>query len=150
MLPPMVIAMKSLQRFGQLLITALLVTILSLIGGCAPKVLVPPDLPPEQRAHIRGTFGGSIFAGAHIVAVDGEMLSSANAAYILPGTHTVKLQYNRPGGGSIGPVELQFEAESGHEYIAKWHYSWSKSTYYFSVEDAHTGNVVVSGGETPP
>ncbi len=113
-------------------------------------MLVPPDLPPEQRAHIRGTFGGSIFAGAHIVAVDGEMLSSANAAYILPGTHTVKLQYNRPGGGSIGPVELQFEAESGHEYIAKWHYSWSKSIYYFSVEDAQTGNVVVSGGETPP
>lgn len=150
MLPPMVIAMKSLWLNGQLLITALLVTILSLIGGCAPKVLVPPDLPPEQRAHIRGTFGGSIFAGAHIVAVDGEMLASANAAYILPGTHTVKLQYNRPGGGSIGPVELQFEAESGHEYIAKWHYSWSKSIYYFSVEDAQTGNVVVSGGETPP
>ena len=42
--------------------------------------------------------------------------------------------------GSIGPVELQFEAEAGHEYIAKWHYSWSKSFYYFSIEDAQTGN----------
>lgn len=146
----MVIAIKSLRLNEQLLITALLVTLLSLIGGCAPKVLVPPDLPPEQRAHIRGTVGGSVFAGAHIVAVDGEMLSSANAAYILPGTHTVKLQYNRPGGGSIGPVELQFTAESGHEYIAKWHWSWSKSYYFFSVEDAQTGNVVVCGGETPP
>jgi hypothetical protein len=45
------------------------------------------------------------------------MLSSANAAYILPGTHTVKLQYNRPGGGgSVGPVELHFEAAAGKEY----------------------------------
>ena len=133
----------------KVLITAFLVALLSLIGGCAPKVLVPPDLLPEQRADIRGTFGGAIFAGADVVAVDGEMLSSENTAYILPGTHTVKLQYNRPGGGSIGPVELQFEAEAGHEYIAKWHYSWSKSIYSFSVEDAQTGHVV-SGGETPP
>ena len=60
-----------------------------------------------------------------------NMLSSANAAYILPGTHTVKLQYNRPGGGSIGPVELQFTAEAGHEYIAKWHYSWSNHIITF-------------------
>ena len=89
---PLVIAMKSLCLNKQLLITALLVSLFFIIGGCSPKVLVPPDLPPEQRAHIRGTFGGSIFAaGAHIVAVDGEMLSSANAAYILPGTHTVKI-----------------------------------------------------------
>lgn len=146
----MVIAMKSLRWYEKLLKTALLVSLLFIIGGCSPKVLVPPDLPPDQRAHIRGTFGGSIFAGAHVVAVDGEMLSSANSAYILPGKHTVKIQYNRPGGGSIGPVELQFEAEAGHEYIAKWHYSWSKSYYYFSVGDAQTGKVVVSGGETPP
>jgi len=123
----------------------------SLIGGCAPKALVPPDLPPEQRAHIRGTFGGSVFAGAHVIAVDGEMVSSGNSAYIIPGTHTVKIQYNRPGGGgSIGPVELQFEAEAGHEYIAQWHWSWSKSYYSFSIKDAQTGKVVVSGGETPP
>jgi hypothetical protein len=142
--------MKSLRLNEQFLITTLLVTLLPFIGGCAPKVFVPPDLPLEQRAHIRGTFGGSIFAGADVVAVDGEMLSSENAAYILPGTHTVKLQYNRPGGGSIGPVELQFEAEAGHEYIAKWHYSWSKSYYYFSIEDAQTGNVVVAGGEISP
>jgi hypothetical protein len=25
------------------------------------------------------------------------------------------------------PVELHFEAEAGHKYITKWHYSWSKS-----------------------
>jgi hypothetical protein len=143
-------SMKNLRWYKQIIRAALLMAFFSIIGGCTPKALVPPDLPPEQRAHIRGTFGGSIFAGADVVAVDGEMLSSENAAYILPGTHTVKLQYNRPGGGSIGPVELQFEAEAGHEYIAKWHYSWSKSIYYFSVEDGQTGNVVVSGGETPP
>ncbi len=59
----MVIAIKSLWCYEQLLITAFLVALLSLIGGCAPKVLVPPDLPPEQRAHVRGTVGGSIFAG---------------------------------------------------------------------------------------
>jgi len=146
----MVIVIKNLRTYEHLLITALLAMLFLLIGGCAPKVFVSPDLPPEQRAYIKGTFGGAIFAGAHIVAVDGEMLSSANAAYILPGTHTVKIQYNRPGGGSIGPVELQFTAEAGHEYIAKWHYSWSKSYYYFSVEDTLTGNVVVRGGETPP
>jgi hypothetical protein len=146
----MVIAMKSLRSYKQFLITAFLALIFSTTGGCSPKVLVPPDLPPEQRAHIRGTVGGSVFAGANIIAVDGEMLSSANAAYILPGTHTVKLQYNRPGGGSIGPGELQFEAEAGHDYIAKWHYSWSKSYYYFSIEDGETGKVVASGGETPP
>ena len=85
----MVIAMKSLWLNGQLLITALLVTILSLIGGCAPKVLVPP----EQRAHIRGTVGGSIFAGAHIVAVDGEILSSANAERIFSPART-RLRFN--------------------------------------------------------
>jgi len=56
---PMVIAMKGLRSYKQFLITAPLVTLLSLIGGCSPKVLVPP----EQRAHLRGTFGGSIFAG---------------------------------------------------------------------------------------
>ena len=44
--------MKSLRLNGQLLITAILVTLLSLIGGCAPKVLVPPDLPPEQQAAV--------------------------------------------------------------------------------------------------
>ena len=60
---PLVIAMKSLCLNKQLLITALLVSLFFIIGGCSPKVLVPPDLPPEQRAHIRGTFGGSIFAG---------------------------------------------------------------------------------------
>jgi len=146
----MVTAMKSLRLNGQLLITAILVTLLSLIGGCSPKVLVPPDLPPDQRAHIRGTFGGTVFMGAQLVAIDGEMLSSENAAYILPGKHTVKLVYNRPSDGSVGPAELQFEAAAGHEYIAKWHYSWSKSYYYFSIEDAQTGKVVVSGGETPP
>ena len=143
--------MKSLWLNERRLITAFLVALLSLIGGgCEQKILVSPDLPPEQRAHIRGTFGGSIFAGADIIAVDGEPLSAANSADILPGPHTVKVQYNRPGGGSIGPVELQFTAEAGHEYIAKWHYSWSKSLYSFSVEDAQTGNVAVSGGETPP
>jgi hypothetical protein len=120
------------------------------LGGCGPKLIVPSDLPPEQRAHIRGTVGGSVFAGADIIAVDGEDLSSANAADISPGTHRVILQYNRPGGGSVGPVELQFEAEAGHDYIAKWHYSWSKSYYYFTIDDAQTGKVVVSGGETPP
>ena len=146
----MVIAMKSLWCYEQLLKTALLVLLLSLIGGCAPKVLVPPDLPPEQRAHIRGTFGGAVFAGAQLVAIDGEILSSENAAYILPGKHTVKIRYNRPSDGFVGPVELLFEAEAGHEYIAKWHYSWSKSYYYFSIEDAQTGKVVALGGETPP
>jgi hypothetical protein len=141
---------QSLRLNGQLFITVLLMLLLSLSGGCGPKLIVPSDLPQEQRAHIRGTVGGSIFAGADIIAVDGETLSSANEAYILPGPHTVRLQYNRPGSGSIGPAELQFEAEAGHEYIAKWHYSWSKSIYSFSIEDAQTGNVVVSGGETPP
>jgi hypothetical protein len=147
----MVIAIKSLRSYKQFLITTVLVTLLSLSGGCSPKVLVPPDLPPEQRANIRGTFSGAVFAGAQLVAIDGETLSSENAAYILPGKHTVKIQYNRPGGGPpVGPVDLQFTAEAGHEYIAKWHYSWSKSYYYFSIEDAENGNVVVSGGETPP
>jgi|GEM_PF-3338823 len=146
----MVIAMKNLRRYEQLLITAVLITILSLIGGCGPKVLVPPDLPPEQRAHIRGTFGGAVFMGAQLVAIDGEKLSSENAAYILPGKHTIKLVYHRPSDGFVGPVELQFEAEAGHEYIAKWHYSWSKSYYYFSIENAQTGKVVAIGGETPP
>lgn len=147
---PLVIAIKALRLNGRLLITALLLTLFFVIGGCAPKMLVPPDLPPEQRAHIRGTFGGAVFAGAQLVAIDGEMLSSENAAYILPGKHTVKIIYNRPSDGFVGPAELQFKAEAGHEYIAKWHYSWSKSYYYFSIEDAQTGNVVVSGGETPP
>jgi len=146
----MVTAMKSLQRYEQFLITAVLVTLLSLSGGCGPKVLVSPDLPQEQRAHIRGTFGGTVFMGAQLVAIDGEMLSSENAAYILPGKHTVKLVYNRPNDGFVGPAELQFEAEAGHDYIAKWHYSWSKSYYYFSIEDAQTNKVVAIGGETPP
>ena len=146
----MVIAMKNLQRYERFLITAVLITLLSLSGGCGPKVLVPPDLPPEQRAHIRGTFGGAVFAGAQLVAIDGEMLSSENAAYILPGKHQVKIKYNRPSDGFVGPVELHFEAEAGHEYIAKWHYSWSKSYYYFSIEDAQTSKVVAIGGETPP
>ena len=113
-------------------------------------MLVPPDLPQEQRAHIRGTFGGAVFAGAQLVAIDGAMLSSENAAYILPGKHQVKIRYNRPSDGFVGPVELRFEAEAGHEYIAKWHYSWSKSYYYFSIEDAQTSKVVAIGGETPP
>jgi len=146
----MVTAMKSLQRYEQFLITAVLVMLLSLSGGCGPKVLVSPDLPQEQRAHIRGTFGGTVFMGAQLVAIDGEMLSSENAAYILPGKHTVKLVYNRPNDGFVGPAELQFEAEAGHDYIAKWHYSWSKSYYYFSIEDAQTNKVVAIGGETPP
>jgi len=146
----MVTAMKSLQRYEQFLITTVLVTLLSLSGGCGPKVLVSPDLPQEQRAHIRGTFGGTVFMGAQLVAIDGEMLSSENAAYILPGKHTVKLVYNRPNDGFVGPAELQFEAEAGHDYIAKWHYSWSKSYYYFSIEDAQTNKVVAIGGETPP
>jgi hypothetical protein len=146
----MVIEMKRLLLNDQLLITALLGALIFLVGGCSPKLIVPSDQPSEQRAHIRGTLGGSIFAGADVIAVDGEMLSSENAADFLPGRHTVKMQYNRPGGGSIGPVELQFTAEAGHEYIAKWHYSWSKSIYYFSIEDAQTGKVVASGGETPP
>jgi hypothetical protein len=133
------------------LVTACVLTLLSLSAGCTPTALVPPDLPSERRALIEGTTGGSVFAGAQIIAVDGEVLSSANAAYILPGTHTVKLQYNRPGGGgSVGPVELQFEAAAGKEYRAKWHYSWSESYYYFSIEDAETGNVLVRGGETRP
>ena len=143
--------MKSLRLNEQVLITAVLLLLLAVIGGCSPKVLVPPDLTPEQQAHIRGSFGGAVFAGAQLVAIDGETLSSENAAYILPGTHTVKLQYNRPGGGPpVGPVELQFAAEAGHEYLAKWHYSWSKSIYSFSIEDAQTGSVVVAGGETSP
>jgi len=146
----MVTAMKSLQKYEQFLITAVLVMLLSLSGGCGPKVLVSPDLPQEQRAHIRGTFGGTVFMGAQLVAIDGEMLSSENAAYILPGKHTVKLVYNRPNDGFVGPAELQFEAEAGHDYIAKWHYSWSKSYYYFSIEDAQTNKVVAIGGETPP
>ena len=146
----MVIAMKTLWLNERILITAFLAVILSLICGCGPKALVSPDLPPDQRAHIRGTFGGSIFAGAEVVAVDGEVLSSGNSADIPPGLHTVKLQYNRPGGGSIGPVELQFRAEAGHDYIANWHYSWTKSIYSFSINDEQTGNVVVSGGETRP
>jgi hypothetical protein len=147
----MVIPMKSLRLNEQLLITALLLVLFSLMGGCSPKVLVPPDLPPEQRAHIRGTFGGAVFAGAQLVDIDGETLSSENAAYILPGKHTVKIQYNHPGGGPpVGPVELQFEAEAGHEYVADWHWSWSKLHYFFSIEDSQTGKVVVFGGETSP
>ena len=145
-----VFIMKRLWLYELLIITGLLLP-LFFISGCAPKMLVPPYLPPEQRAHIKGTTGGSVFAGASIVAVDGEALSSANSAYILPGPHTVTLQYNRPGGGgSIGPVELEFTAEAGGKYTAKWHYSWSKSIYYFSIVDAKTGEVVVSGGEIPP
>jgi len=146
----MVTAVKSLKRYEQFLITAFLVTLLSLCGGCGPKVLVTPDLSPEQQAHIRGTFGGAVFMGAQLVAIDGESLSSENAAYILPGKHTVKLVYHRPSDGFVGPAELKFEAEAGHEYIAKWHYSWSKSYYYFSIEDTKTSKVVAIGGETPP
>jgi len=146
----MVTAVKSLKRYEQFLITAFLVTLLSLCGGCGPKVLVTPDLSPEQQAHIRGTFGGAVFMGAQLVAIDGESLSSENAAYILPGKHTVKLVYHRPSDGFVGPAELQFEAEAGHDYIAKWHYSWSKSYYYFSIEDTKTSKVVAIGGETPP
>ena len=143
--------MKSLRLKGRVLITAVSLLLLAVLGGCSPKVLAPPDLAPEQQAHIRGSFGGAVFAGAQLVAIDGETLSSENAAYILPGTHKVKLQYNRPGGGPpVGPVELQFEAEAGHEYIAKWHYSWSNSIYSFSIEDAQTGSVIVAGGETSP
>jgi len=148
---PKITAMKNLPRYEQQLITGLLITVLFLIGGCSgPKLLVPLDLPQEQRAHIRGTFGGTVFMGAQLVAIDGERLSSENAAYILPGKHTVKLVYNRPNDGFVGPAELQFEAEAGHEYIAKWHYSWSKSYYYFSIEDVQTNKVVAIGGETPP
>lgn len=143
-------AVKNLKRYQQFLITAFLVTLLSLCGGCGPKVLVTPDLSPEQQAHIRGTFGGAVFMGAQLVAIDGESLSSENEAYILPGKHTVKLVYHRPSDGFVGPAELQFEAEAGHEYIAKWHYSWSKSYYYFSIEDTKTSKVVAIGGETPP
>jgi hypothetical protein len=133
------------------LVTACVLTLLSLSAGCAPTVLVPSSLPTNQRALIRGSFSGAVFAGAQIIAVDGETLSSANTAYIAPGRHTVKLQYNRPGGGGpVGPVELEFEAAAGKEYRAKWHYSWSESYYYFSIEDAETGNVLVRGGETPP
>ena len=146
----MVTAVKSLKRYEQFLITAFLVTLLSLCGGCGPKVLVTRDMSPEQQAHIRGTFGGAVFMGAQLVAIDGESLSSENAAYILPGKHTVKLVYHRPSDGFVGPAELQFEAEAGHEYIAKWHYSWSKSYYYFSIEDTKTSKVVAIGGETPP
>jgi len=33
------------------------------------------------------------------------------------------MKYNRPSDGFVGPIKLQFEAEAGYEYIAKWHYS---------------------------
>lgn len=138
------------NRSWHLLIVCAL-TLLSLGSGCAPTVLVPSDLPPDQQAHIKGSLTGAVFAGAQIVAVDGEPVSSSNTAYIAPGTHTVKLQYNRPGGGGpVGPVELQFEAAAGKRYRAKWHYSWSESYYYFTIEDAETGNVIVHSGEIQP
>lgn len=142
--------MGTKTRFWQLL-TACVLILLSLSGGCAPTMLVPSDLPPDQRALIRGSFSGAVFAGAQIIAVDGEPVSSSNTAYIAPGTHTVKLQYNRPGGGGpVGPIELKFEAAPGKEYRAKWHYSWSESYYYFTIEDAETDSVIVRGGETQP
>lgn len=143
--------MKSLWLKAPFLLTAFLVSLFSLVGGCSPKMLAPLDVPQEQQAYIRGTVGGAVFAGAQIVSIDEETLSSGNAAYILPGEHTVKLLYNNPGGGpAVGPVELRFKAEAGHEYTAKWHYSWSQSYYYFSIEDAQSGKVVVSGGEIRP
>lgn len=141
-------AMKTTSRQ---LLTAYLLALLFFSNGCAPTELAPAGLSTDQRALIRGSFSGAVFAGAQIVAVDGEPVSSSNAASIAPGTHTVTLQYNRPGGGGpVGPVELELEAAPGKEYRARWHYSWSKSYYYFTIEDAETGNVIVRSAEIKP
>jgi hypothetical protein len=140
--------MKSLRCYEQLLITAVLVTLLSLIGGCAPKVLVHPDLPPEQSAYIRGARGSFFVGGPELIAVDGKELIFANSAYILPGKHTIKVCFLNWMSRYTGGCELQFEAKPGHKYVIRCsRRSFFRDQFYFWVEDLQTQQVV--SGEKP-
>jgi len=103
------------------------------IAGCAApiaKMYDGPVLAPSQQVVLRVESRGRTFAGERvdIQQVDdkrtldtGEGIlsssSGAQAVYLLPGKHTVRLRYRGPG--SAVTANLWFVGEAGSSYLIK-------------------------------
>lgn len=112
---------------------SLLVVLLLALAGCAApvaKMYEGPVLAPSQHVVLRVEQRGRTFAGERvdIQLVDdkrtletGEgILSSstgAQAVYLLPGKHTVRLRYRGPGAAVT--TNLWFVGEAGGSYLVK-------------------------------
>ena len=110
-----------------------ILTLLLLLAGCASPVVQMYEgatLPPTQQVILRVDQRGRTFAGERvdIQQVDdkstlsfGEGIlsssSGAQAVYLLPGKHTVRLRYRGPGAAVTS--NLWFVGEAGGSYLVK-------------------------------
>lgn len=111
--------------------------------GCSitMKAYTGPDLPDDRVATIttRGfhfyVVGGS---NVNLVAVDGQRELFATKAKVLPGRHTIDIQYAKGGGyvGSQTQATLTLDAEAGRVYEIS-----ATFTHVWAI-DKSTGEVV--------
>ena len=104
------------------------------LAGCVPapvaQVYPGPTLAPSQHVIVRVDLRGRAFASQRIdieqvddkptlATAEGIMSSSsgAQAVYMLPGKHTVRLRYRGPGAAVT--ANLWFVGEAGNSYLIK-------------------------------
>ena len=153
---------------------ALVLALLS--SGCAIKAYEGPELPKSEIATIypfvnSGAVLGLFFGVVPLPAIrhktlvyeiDGKDVSYRGLVYVLPGRHSVKVDYwRRPDttmciGSIVGDacvlnyetrdLSISFTAKAGHDYRIPAERRGEKNWIW--VEDAKTGKVVA--GEKPP
>ena len=104
------------------------------LAGCVPapvaQVYPGPTLAPSQHVIVRVDLRGRAFASQRIdieqvddkptlATAEGIMSSSsgAQAVYMLPGKHTLRLRYRGPG--TAVRANLWLEGEAGGSYLVK-------------------------------
>jgi hypothetical protein len=124
------------------------------LGACAAPVVQMyegPTLAPSQQVLVRVDQRGRTFASERvdIETVDekrtlgtGEGILSASrgaqAVYLLPGKHTLRLRYRGPG--STATANLWFVAETGGSYLVKGAQTGEGVKIW--IEDEKTGSPV--------
>ncbi len=87
------------------------------------------DMPEDQRALIRGKWGGPVFMGPSW-SLSMARICHLKRGYISPGKHTVKLVYIARMTAMWGRRSWNC-GEAGHEYVADWHYRGQNHTITF-------------------
>ena len=134
--------------------TAIAAAALLALAGCAAPVVQMyegPTLAPSQQVIVRAESRGRTFVGERIdiqqvddkptlKTAEGIMSSSsgAQAVYLLPGKHTLRLRYRGPGAAVT--ANLWLVGEAGNSYLVKGGQTGDGLKVW--IEDEKTGKPV--------
>ena len=144
---------------------ALVLALLS--SGCSIKAYEGPELPKSEIAIIYQYYVfdvGGLFGvvplptkrhRTQVYEIDGKDMPNRGWVYVLPGRHSVKVDYSCFGGiaGDVcflnyktRDLSIDFTAKAGHQYRIPAERRGEKNWIW--VEDAKNGDVV-AGGKPP-